>query len=267
LVDISPPLVAHLEPTEAVEPRKRALHHPPKPSQPLARFDAAPCNPRDDAARPQCAPTSGVVIALVSVQLRGALARPSPLPLWQAQRWDRIDRLLQHGRIMPVGPRDRHRKRQALTIDDEMALGSQLAAIRWVLASHFAPPELAHLRCRVMPVPSRSAQQPATAVRAHDGGQSRLRLAASRAGAASRSCHCRSPSPGATSRRRMPLFKTKRMPVSAARSAMRGRPPLSLGRSGGRSGAMIAQSLSLTSGLLIPPVYHSADYGLQHLSP
>jgi hypothetical protein len=45
--------------------------------------------------------------------------------------------------------------------------------------------------------------------------------------------------------------------VKAARSAIRGRPPLGLGRSGGTSGAMIAQSASVTSGLLMPLIYHT----------
>ena len=50
----------------------------------------------------------------------------------------------------------------------------------------------------------------------------------------------------------MPLFNTKMMPLSAARSAIRGRPPLGLGRALGKSGAMMAQSPSLTNGVLMP---------------
>jgi hypothetical protein len=57
----------------------------------------------------------------------------------------------------------------------------------------------------------------------------------------------------------MPLFKTKTMPVKAARSAMvRGRQPLGLGGTGGRSGAMISHSASLINGVLMPPIYHTA---------
>jgi hypothetical protein len=57
----------------------------------------------------------------------------------------------------------------------------------------------------------------------------------------------------------IPLFKTKTMPLSAARSAMlRGRPPLGLGGSGGKSGAMISHSLSLINGVLMSPIYQTA---------
>jgi hypothetical protein len=48
------------------------------------------------------------------------------------------------------------------------------------------------------------------------------------------------------------------MPERAARSAMRGRPPLGLGRSTGKSGATSAHSVSLTRYLLMPAIYHTA---------
>jgi hypothetical protein len=48
------------------------------------------------------------------------------------------------------------------------------------------------------------------------------------------------------------------MPVRAARSAIRGRPPVGLGRSAGKSGAISAHSASLTNGLLMPAIYHTA---------
>src|SRR5262249_43312449 len=58
----------------------------------------------------------------------------------------------------------------------------------------------------------------------------------------------------------MPLLKTNTMPVSAARSVMvRSRPPLGLGRSGGKRGAMISQSVSLINGVLMPLIYHRAE--------
>ena len=50
----------------------------------------------------------------------------------------------------------------------------------------------------------------------------------------------------------MPERSTNRMPVSAARFGTGGRPPLGLGRSGGRSGSTMAHNSSETSGLLMP---------------
>jgi hypothetical protein len=52
----------------------------------------------------------------------------------------------------------------------------------------------------------------------------------------------------------MPLLRTNTMPVNAARLLIRGRPPLGLGGSGGKSGSITAHSSSVTNGLLIPPV-------------
>jgi hypothetical protein len=49
----------------------------------------------------------------------------------------------------------------------------------------------------------------------------------------------------------MPVFNTKMIPVSAARSDTRGRPPLGLGGSTGRSGWITFHNSSLTNGLLI----------------
>src|SRR5829696_7235027 len=49
----------------------------------------------------------------------------------------------------------------------------------------------------------------------------------------------------------MPLFKTKMMPASAARSSTRGLPPLGLGGSSGNNGSMVFHSSSDTSSLAI----------------
>jgi hypothetical protein len=50
------------------------------------------------------------------------------------------------------------------------------------------------------------------------------------------------------------------MPVSVARSAMlRGRPPLGLGGSGGKSGAMIVHNVSLINVVLMPQICHAAS--------
>ena len=50
----------------------------------------------------------------------------------------------------------------------------------------------------------------------------------------------------------VPVTSTNRMPVSAARSGRRGRPPFGFGRSGGSSGATAAQRSSETRGFAMP---------------
>src|SRR5262249_42393550 len=57
----------------------------------------------------------------------------------------------------------------------------------------------------------------------------------------------------------IPLVKTKRTPVRAARSGMlRGWPPLGVGGSGGKRGAIKDHSASLIKGLLMPSICHTA---------
>lgn len=51
----------------------------------------------------------------------------------------------------------------------------------------------------------------------------------------------------------MPLRRTNRMPVNAARSDTRGRPPFGFGFSGGNRGAICSQSLSSRSGRILRP--------------
>src|SRR5215210_7424938 len=49
----------------------------------------------------------------------------------------------------------------------------------------------------------------------------------------------------------MPVLRTNRIPVRAARASMRGLPPLGLGGSSGKSGSITSHSSSVTSGLAI----------------
>ena len=58
----------------------------------------------------------------------------------------------------------------------------------------------------------------------------------------------------------MPLFSTKIMPVRAARSSMRGRPPSGLGGSGGKSGSTTSQSSSVTSSLAMSLPYPAQSF-------
>jgi hypothetical protein len=58
----------------------------------------------------------------------------------------------------------------------------------------------------------------------------------------------------------MPVFNTKRIPVNAARSGLRGRPPLGRGGACGSKGSTVAQSSSLTSCFALPLVYHNLGF-------
>ena len=57
-----------------------------------------------------------------------------------------------------------------------------------------------------------------------------------------------------------PDFSTNKMPVSAARSESRGRPPFGFGRSRGSSGSIAAQRSSGTRGFAMPGVTLSSRF-------
>ena len=77
LVDVSPPLVAHLQPPVPLQPRQRPLHNPPVSAQLLARLDASPRDARGDAPLPERLAAAREVVAFVGVQLLRALTRAS----------------------------------------------------------------------------------------------------------------------------------------------------------------------------------------------
>src|SRR5215204_680668 len=64
----------------------------------------------------------------------------------------------------------------------------------------------------------------------------------------------------------MPLFSTNSMPVRAARSSMRGLPPLGLGGSSGSSGSITSHSSSVTSFLAILSPYPPPCF-VRHTKP
>ncbi len=73
-MDIEPPFESDLQLSKPSKPSMRVLYNPAVFAQPLTAFDASPCNPAQDAFDLQIAPTTAVVIALVSMQFPGALA-------------------------------------------------------------------------------------------------------------------------------------------------------------------------------------------------
>jgi hypothetical protein len=252
-MNIRAPLVADGQPTKVVEPGQGPLDHPPMAAQPFARVNAAAGNPRADAALATCPAASQVVIPFVRVQLVRTLAWTSSSP---AQGRDGVQRDAEHQRIMHIGARDGYGEGDASALDHNMALRARFATVRWIRPGRFAPFFAATLAL------SRAARdQSILSASASRWSRSRCKRSQTPAWRQSRSRRQQviplpQPSSWGSSSQLLPLLRTKMMPVSAARSLMRGRPPRGLGDSTGSNGSMTAQSSSLTSGLLMPPVYH-----------
>jgi hypothetical protein len=91
LMNVCAPLVAHLEPSMAVEPRECPLDHPARAPQPLTRLDATPSNPRDNAPPAQCSTAAGIIIPLIGMEFHWAMAWASSSLSRQSERRNRID--------------------------------------------------------------------------------------------------------------------------------------------------------------------------------
>jgi hypothetical protein len=248
-VDVGAALVTDGQAAVLAHPGQGALHDPAMPPQARAALHAFARDAPRNAAPAQGAPTARRVVRLVRVQLVRALARPTAWPL---DRPDAVDQRRKDVAIGTGGGREQDREREALPVDHHMALAARFAAIRRMRPGFVAPllagakalSTLARLQSLWSAAPKRSS---------------------------SAWCRCSHPPACCQSRRPrqpvtplpqpiswgsishgMPLLSTKMMPVSAARSGTRGRPPFGLGGSGGKSGAMISHNVSLTNGLLIP---------------
>ena len=179
----------------------------------------------------------GVIIALIGMQFHWAVAWPPSSLARQSQRWNGVHRHLEPLGVVDIGPRDGHCQRHTVAVHHDVALRAQLATIRRILASLFAPPGAGTLAlssdARVQ------SMRPASCSRCRSVRCKRLHTPA-RCQSRKRRQHVMplpQPSSWGSISQGMPLFKTKTMPVKAARSAMlRGRPPLGLGGSGGKSG-------------------------------
>jgi hypothetical protein len=258
-MQISPSLVAHRESSEAIEPGQRPLDDPPVPSEAFARVDAATGDPREDATRTAGGTTAREVVAFVRMQLVRAMAWPTSCTARLADRRDRVQGGFQPPRVMHVGRRERHGEGDPLAVDHQMALRPRFcpfAAIRRI-----RPGVLAPLLAATLAESSDARDQSSLSASARRWSNSWCRRSHTPV-----SCQSRRrrqhviplphPISCGSSFQPMPLLSTKMIPVSAARSETRGRPPLGLGASGGSSGSTTAHRSSLTSALLMPPVYH-----------
>jgi hypothetical protein len=156
--------------------------------------------------------------------------------------------------VVDIGRRDDHCQREAASLNHNMPLRARFAAIRRVGSAGFAPPGAGTLA--ESSVARDQSKRPASLSR-----WSKVRCRRSHRPTC---CQSRSrrqhviplpqPNSWGSISQGIPLFSTKIMPVRAARLLMRGRPPLGLGGSGGKSGSTTAHSSSVTNGFLIPPV-------------
>lgn len=149
--DVGAPLVADGDSAEAGEPCQGALDDPSVTARALTAFDAAPGDHGNDGAFAQCAPTMGEIVPLGGVQFGGATA-------WSAgtlaDSRHGIDQCLQELAVVPVGSGDGQGERDTVGIDEDVTLGTRLAAVGRVRPGFLAPLLPGPMRCPPRPVPS-----------------------------------------------------------------------------------------------------------------
>jgi hypothetical protein len=258
---VRPALVAHAEPAAAEQPRQAPLHDPPVSAQALARLHAAPRDPRRDPAGTQGPTLLRGVVRLVGMELGRSLPRPPRPAAWADDRRDGVDDGLQKLRVVDV----RGGERTASGIPFR-------STTRWYLLPRFprstglgpvsAPPRLA----RTLTL-SRLARDQSIA----PSSPSQFRSVECSCSQTPAACQSRSrrqhvvplphPDSRGKSRHGVPVRRMKTMPVRAARSGTRGRPPFGFGRSLGRSGSIASQRSSDTRGRDITVGHHASDTG------
>jgi hypothetical protein len=250
LEDVNPAFVPDGEAAKAAEPSQGTLDHPAMPSQALGAVDPAPGDPRLDRASAQRPSAMREIVAFIGMQLGRSPARPSPT---LADGRHGIDHLLEEAAVVDVCRGKAQAKRDALGIGDQVALGACSTAVGRVGARLFAP-----LLAGTLALSTQARLQSMAPARPKRSSRTRCSFFQTPAACQSRSRRQHvmpDPQPiscGSISQGR-PLFSTNRMPLSAARCGIGGRPPFGFGRSGGNSGSITAHISSDTRGLAMPP--------------
>ncbi len=240
--------IANREASKLIQPRESSLHDPPMPAQRGAGVDAFARDPNSNAAITHRLAAARDVVGLVGMQ-RGR--SPSSLTRGLFDRRHGVEERFEGDGIVPVGASQTTGERRAPPVDHKVVLRARFAAIRGVGPSLAAPlfagmlalSRHARLQSIWSAAPSRSSR--AWWRRSHTPAACQSRRRRQQVIPDPQPSSCGSISQG------MPLRSTKTMPVKQARSASRGRPPLGLGDSGGKSGSIISQSSSETNGLLM----------------
>ena len=185
-MDIQPSFKADSQFAKASKPSVRPLHHPPV--QPCVAVNASSGNAAGDTPSSQVRTATLVVIALAGAQLRWSFAG---VP-WQAcNRRNSVHAPLEHLGVVTVCAADQDHQRDASGIYNDLSFGAELAYVRRVGPRFLAPRGLGTEEPSMLPrhqsiwscLRKRAAWPGATVPK-----QQRR---SSPAGAASRSCRCR----------------------------------------------------------------------------
>jgi len=249
-VDFRQAFIANTQPSVLVQPTQGTFHDPTMHAQPTAMSGQTLGQNRLDMPLLKCFSMALRIVRPISLDSVRTATRVADLA---AHRDNGIHQRQQLRHIMPVGPGQDGRQGDAIGVREEVVFAPQLPSIRWI-RPRFRPPKTARTDAlsaiaRLQSIWSawRSLFKSRWWMFSHTPAscQSRKR----------RQQVIPEPQPISWGRysHGMPVRRTKRIPVSALRSGMGGRPPFGRGGRFGRSGSINSQSLSVSSGLAIGP--------------
>ena len=244
-MDVGAALIADGEAAVAGKPSQRPLHDPAVAAQAGAALNAPSGDAWNDASPLAGLSAVGKVVGFVRVQLSRPPSRPAGA---LADRRDGVDHALEALAVVDIRRTEREHEGYAAGIGEDVALGAWLAAVGWIGPRLFTPlfagmlalSSAARLQSMALACPNRSSRTWCRRSQTPACCQSRRR----------RQHVIPEPQPisaGSISQG-MPLLSTNRMPVSAARWEIGGRPPFGFGRSGGINGAIRVHRSSDTRG-------------------
>src|SRR5215217_1227322 len=211
-------LIPDLQAAGVADPGQRPLDHLPDAAKAAAVRGAGPRQVVLDPPPPQPAFVGGRAVGPVAVGVAGPVPRPAAAP--PPDRRDRVDQRHRLGRVVPVRAGDLHRQRRALAVDQQVAFGALFRTVGGVLPRQ-RPPKTARTDWLSSTTFERSTPGPSSSTF--------WSIAASSFFQTPRRCQCRSrrqqvtpdpqPISGGSMFHGMPLWRTKTIPVSAARSA------------------------------------------------
>lgn len=251
-MNVKPPLITNGQSAEVVEPGKGALNHPSVSSQLLATLDTFAGYTRSDASLAEGCSVSLGVVPFVGVHFDRALSRSTSFAV---QRRNGIHHLLKHRGVRHVRSRAFYGQWYASPFDHKVALRAWFSPIRRVWACSFAP-FFTPLAGMVAESTDALDQPicPASLSLSKSSLCSFFQTPASCQSLSLRQQVMPQPQPiscGSISHCK-PDLSTNTIPVSAVRSGIRGRPPLGLGGSAGKSGSITFHNSSDINRFAIP---------------
>jgi len=259
-MNISSTFIANTQSAELVQPTERTFYHPAGLSQTAVMRLTTAGQLIGDTQTAQPSAVSGTTIGTVALNQIGASARPSH---FAAHRWHRCQQRLQLAGVIHVGCGQLDAQRNALGIGEKMMLTARFAAIRRV-TPRLKPPKTA--RTLLESATARDQSIRSAACRRPSNSLWSFSQTPAFCQSRSRRQHVMplpQPSSCGRSSQPIPVFSTKRIPVSVARSLIRLRPGCFCRRAfTGMIGSMISHNESSINGFAIPRIspIHTEKY-------